>query len=245
MSEPASTAVLNGRLRECDRLLPRPQSIPGDRRPPDESTVTWEEFCDPDRPWLSRCVEEWQERGGFRHHRAATVLVAFRFGWLACCATVPEYHWQVEMPSLAGLRVALGSGGRLSALRPTGALRRPAGTAVPPEQWWQDLSAAFTPLTEALNALGGPAPDSHEYWGNPVGLAATVLWRLERAGMPGDLVGAARELVTATGRSELVRIDAERGRPWVRRSTCCQWWRAGGGYCAECVLQDSPTRQRA
>ncbi|MET1071197.1 MAG: (2Fe-2S)-binding protein [Umezawaea sp.] len=28
----------------------------------------------------------------------------------------------------------------------------------------------------------------------------------------------------------------------ARRRTCCQWWRAGGGYCAECVLLDSPSR---
>ncbi|WP_249124701.1 hypothetical protein [Saccharopolyspora erythraea] len=231
-----SAAVLRGRVRECDRLLPRPGTVPHS----DVPTVGWREFCDPAGPWLGRCVEEWQERGGFRHRRAGIVLVAFRFGWLACCATVPEYHLGVEIPSLEGLRVVVSGEGRLSALRTTGALPAEAG----PADWWRQLSDAFTPLAEALHALGGPEPGSHEYWGNPVGSIATVLWRLQRGGMPGDVVRSARELRAATGRAELLDIDPDRDGPWMRRRTCCQWWRGTGGYCDECVLWDSSARKR-
>ncbi|WP_328795848.1 hypothetical protein [Halosaccharopolyspora lacisalsi] len=227
--------MLSGRLRECDRLLPRPGSVPAERAEP---TVSWPEFCDPDGPWLSRCAEEWQERGEFRHHRAGLVLVAFRFGWLAACATVPEHHFGAALPSLEGLRVSVDDGGRLAGLRLTGeAVEAP----ISERRWWEEVSAAFAPLTEALHALGGPKPGSHEYWGNPVGLVGTVLGRLERAGMPGNVMESARRLSAATGRPELLRIDPELSGTWARRRTCCQWWRrTGGGYCAECVLHDSP-----
>ncbi|GAA2801370.1 hypothetical protein GCM10010470_40530 [Saccharopolyspora taberi] len=222
--------MLRGRLRECDRLLPRPGTTP--LNPP---AIAWEEFCDPDRPWLSGCVEEWQRRGGFRHRRAGIVLVAFRFGWLACCATVPEHHLGAPVPSLSGLRVVVNDEGRLTTLRPTG--RAPGGA----DQWWRQLREAFEPLTEALHALGGPRPDSHEYWGNPVGLIGPVLWRLQQAGIPGDAPATARELRAATSRPELLDID-ERLRPWARRRTCCQYWRGTGGYCDECVLWNSASR---
>ncbi|MDA3625325.1 hypothetical protein [Saccharopolyspora oryzae] len=227
-----SPAVLSGRLRECDRLLPRPRTVPSSSLP----TVPWAEFCDPAGPWLSRCAAEWQERGGFRHQRAGIVLVAFRFGWLACCATVPEHYLGAAVPSLRDLHVAVTAEGRLSALRPSGA---EAGRT--PQEWWRDLAEAFEPLTEALHALGGPCPESHEYWGNPVGSVGTVLWRLQRAGMPGDAIATARELLAATGREHLLDITPTRN-PWPRRTTCCQWWRAGGGYCDECVLWNSASR---
>ncbi|GAA4887646.1 hypothetical protein [Saccharopolyspora cebuensis] len=231
-----SAAVLRGRLRECDRLLPRPGSVP----PGDRPVVPWAEFCDPAGPWLRGCAEEWQRRGGFRHHRAGLVLVAFRFGWLACCATVPEYHLGAPVPALSGLRVVVGPDGRLSALVPGD-----EHVAAPePASWWRSVAAAFRPLAGALHALGGPRPGSHEYWGNPVGGLGTVLWRLQRAGMPGDAQATARALRAATGRAELLDLDADR-EPWVRRRTCCQWWRReGGGWCAECVLWDSAARQR-
>lgn len=230
-----SSAVLHARVRECDRLLPRPGSVPSSTLP----TVPWREFCDPDGPWLRRCVEEWQQRGGFRHRRAGIVLVAFRFGWLACCATVPECHLGAPVPALDELRVAVTDEGRLSGLRPTAEpLESPS-----PQQWWRQVEAAFVPLTEGLHALGGPAPDSHEYWGNPVGLLGAVLWRLDCAGLPGDAVATARALRAATGREHLLDID-ERRVPWARRSTCCQWWRANGtGYCSECVLWNSAARR--
>ncbi|MGW3467812.1 (2Fe-2S)-binding protein [Saccharopolyspora sp. NPDC000995] len=233
-TEPCSRAVLLGRLRECDRILPRPGTI----RSPSIPTVPWDDFCDPAGPWLACCVAEWQERGGFRHHRAGVVLVAFRFGWLACCATVPEYHLGVPLPSLAGLRVAVTAEGRLSGLRPTGDQLGESS----PQQWWAQLCRAFEPLTRALHALGGPAPESQEYWGNPVGSLGTVLWRLQRCGLPGDAMATARELRAATGREHLLDIDPERD-PWTRRTTCCQWWRnPGSGYCEECVLWNSRSR---
>ncbi|RKT82265.1 hypothetical protein SAMN05421805_111183 [Saccharopolyspora antimicrobica] len=226
-----SPAVLAGRVRECDRLLPRPGTVPVSGLP----TTPWAEFCDPAGPWLPRCVEEWQERGGFRHRRAGLVLVAFRFGWLAACATVPEFHLGAPVPSLRDLRVAITAEGRLSALRPA------TSQPVTAQQWWQDLAEAFEPLTEALHALGGPPPESHEYWGNPVGSVGTVLWHLQRAGLPGDAIATARELLGATNREHLLDIAPDRD-PWPRRTTCCQWWRAGGGYCDECVLWNSASR---
>ncbi|MEV6230490.1 hypothetical protein AB0L88_21785 [Saccharopolyspora shandongensis] len=233
-TEPCSPAVLLGRLRECDRLLPRPGTI----RSPTLPTVPWAEFCDPAGPWLARCVEEWQERGEFRHRRAGIVLVAFRFGWLACCATVPEYHLGAPLPALDGLRVAITTEGRLSGLRPTGELEQSS-----PQLWWDQLRRAFEPLTEGLHALGGPTPESPEYWGSPVGSIGTVLWRLQRSGLPGDAIATARELRAATGRERLLDIAPERD-PWPRRTTCCQWWRKpGSGYCEECVLWNSPNRR--
>lgn len=229
-----STAVLTGRLRECDRLLPRPGSFPT----PDRQTVPWHEFCDPGGPWLHRCIEEWQQRGEFRHHRAGIVLVAFRFGWLACCATVPEQHLGLPGPALSGLRVAITDEGRLSGLRPD---PDRAGRA-DEQQWWADLRAAFAPLAAALRDSGGPSTDSHEYWGNPVGSIGTVLWRLHRAGMPGDAAATARRLRATTGAEHLLDIDEQRS-PWTRRRTCCQWWRKrDGGYCDECVLWSSRSR---
>ncbi|TDD35902.1 hypothetical protein [Saccharopolyspora elongata] len=51
-TEPCSPAVLLGRLRECDRLLPRPGTI----RSPTLPTVPWAEFCDP-KPGNGYCEE--------------------------------------------------------------------------------------------------------------------------------------------------------------------------------------------
>jgi hypothetical protein len=165
------------------------------------------------------------------------VLVSFRAGWLACCATVPEHHLGAPLATLSGLRVVVGEGGRLTALHLTGD-PRDHSTA---DDWWRQLETMFTPLVEGLHALGGPLPDSQEYWGNPVGLLGVVLWRLQRGGMPGDHVATARELRAATGKDHLLDID-ESASCWARRRTCCQVWRGENGYCAECVLWRSPKR---
>lgn len=228
-------AVLLGRLHECDRLLPRPSRTPTET----VTRVRWAEFCDPAGPWLPTCVEEWQERGGFRHRRAGLVLVAFRAGWLACCASVPEYHLAASIPALSTLDAMVDEHGRLRALSTTEVAVEPDA-----DRWWQEMRAFFAPLAESLHTLGGPPPSSHEYWGNPVGLLGTVLWRLQRAGLPGDAVHSASELRAATGLPELLDLDREPPGPWARRRTCCQWWRrAGGGYCDECVLWSSRSRQ--
>lgn len=234
MSPRVSPAVLSGRLRECDRQFPRPGSNP---LPPAE-TVPWREFCDPEQPWLAGCIEEWQRRGGFRHHRAGVVLVAFRYGWLVCCATVPEYHLGGAPARLDTMSVGLGTSGNLARVIPTG--ETVAATA---RSWWQQVRSVFEPLCAGLHALGGPSPDNHQYWGNAVGLMGAVLWRMHRVGLPGDVLSTAHELRAATEAEGLLRLG-DTARPWIRRTTCCQWWRSGANYCAECVLWDSAERTR-
>ncbi|HEX6343114.1 hypothetical protein [Umezawaea sp.] len=212
-------------LARCDELLPR--AAVGE-------AVPWRDFCSAGGPHLTTCVEEWQRRGGFRHHRAAVVLVAFRAGWLACCATVPEVHWGLPVPVLASADAVLGPDGRLAGLAVRE--RRPVDV----RGWWADVDAFFAPLARSLVALGAR---EKELWGNPVGLIGAVAARMAAGGVPGDLLATATAMRAATGRAELLTLTGTAEGWRARRRTCCQWWRAGGGYCGECVLLDSPSRR--
>ncbi|PRY42767.1 (2Fe-2S)-binding protein [Umezawaea tangerina] len=213
-------------LARCDRLLPRSAS---------GRSVPWSDFCSPDGPWLTGCVDEWQARGGFTHHRAAVVLVAFRAGWLACCATIPEVHFGLPVPDLATASAVLGPDGGLAGL----STRR--SHPLDARGWWHGVEAFFAPLARSLTAMG--ARDA-ELWGNPVGLIGAVARRMADGGLPGDLLATASALRDATGRPGLLTLAGTADDWRARRRTCCQWWRAGGGYCAECVLHDSPARAR-
>lgn len=235
MDTPVTPAVLRGRLRECDRQFPRPGSNPY----PPPTTVPWREFCDPNQPWLARCVEEWQQRGDFQHRRGALVLVAFRVGWLLNCASVPEMHLGGVVPQLDEMRAGIGERGQLTTLLPTQEAALGA-----PEDWWHQLHNAFVPLCTGLHELGGPVPNSHQYWGNLVGLLGAVLWRMHQAGLPGNTLETAHRLRAATGAEQLLQLDGQ-ANPWMRRTTCCQWWRSGANYCVECVLWDSHSRNAA
>ncbi|WP_199439169.1 (2Fe-2S)-binding protein [Umezawaea beigongshangensis] len=216
----------------CDEVLPRRADGP---------VVPWAEFCDPDAEHLRRCAQEWQRRGGFAHRRAGIVLIAFRAGWLGCCATVPEIHFGLPLPALSSAGAVLGEGGRLAGLR-FGDPVDDGGDGDRSALWWRETEAFFAPLARGLAAIGGPRADAAELWGNPVGLIGAVAARLASAGAPGDLLGTARALRDATGRAGLLSLRGT-GDDWTaRRRTCCQWWRAGGDYCAECVLHDSPAR---
>ncbi|SHG62720.1 (2Fe-2S)-binding protein [Streptoalloteichus hindustanus] len=227
-------------LSRCSEVLPRPVAAPG----PDHILVDWREYCDPAVRWLRACVEEWQERGQFRHHRAGTVLVAFRAGWLATSATVPEYHLGAPLPSLAGARAVLDSEGRLMHLSLSGSDQVLSDADASADAWWSELHQFFAPLAEGLAAVGGPPADSDQYWGNPVGLVGEVLRRVATLGAPGDVRASAHRLRAASGREHLLVLRNHPDGSWSRRRTCCQWWRRDGGYCTDCVLHDSPVRAR-
>ncbi|PRW63579.1 hypothetical protein [Actinopolyspora mortivallis] len=218
------------------RALARPGRTTTETR-----TVPWERFCDPEQPYLADNVRHWQRRAGFEHHRAGTVLVAFRACWLMLCATIPEYHLGTDFPSARGTRAVVTPDGFLHGLLPGPAVR--TGTdedrAV---RWWTEVSALVTPLTRGLAGIGGPPADSDQYWGNAVGLIGEVLRRADRDGIGGDTLASALTLRAATGREDLVRVTATPEGLWTRRRTCCQMWRSGTGYCTECVLHDSPAR---
>jgi hypothetical protein len=225
-------------LSRCTRSLTRP----GAASAADE--VDWWEFCDPAAGRLSRSAREWQRLGGFRHHRAGTVLVVFRASWLALCATIPEYHLGLPVPSLLGTRVAIGHGGLVEGLVLSEKDHSPVAGSDRAHRWWRDITTFIAPLTRGLAALGGPSPDSDQYWGNAVGLIGEVLRRLAADGADGDPLATAMELRAATGRDDLLEVRATPRGLWSRRRTCCQLWRCGAGFCTECVLHDAPARTR-
>jgi len=212
-------------LTRCDDLLPRKTT---------GKPVPWHEFCSPDAPHLTACAAEWQQRGTFTHHRAALVLIAFRAGWLACCTTIPEVHLGLPVPVLTSANALLGPDGRLAGL--AAGERQPMNA----HEWWSDVNAFFTPLARSLVALGAR---EKELWGNPVGLIGTVTARMASGGVPGDLLATATTLRAATSRTDLLTLSGTAENWQTRRRTCCQWWRASGGYCTDCVLQDSPSRR--
>lgn len=221
-----STARL---LDRCTRSLARAPEHP-------EKLVPWSEFCRPLSGLLSCNVREWQRLGGFQHHRAATVLVAFRASWLALCATVPERHLGLPIPSLAAARAAVDDRGMLQGL-----VLDPQNTA---NSWWTTVSGFLSPLTEGLAALGGPPPDSDQYWGNAVGLIGEVLRRMATDGAGGNVFDTAVELRNATGRDDLLDLSSTPRGLRSRRRTCCQLWRANAGCCTECVLHNAPRSRR-
>ncbi|WP_101377283.1 hypothetical protein [Saccharopolyspora spinosa] len=205
--------------------------------------IAWEDFCDPAGQWLRLSVQGWQRLGGFTHHRAGITLVSFRASWLALCATIPEYHRGLDLPSFEGARVTVNAEGLLEGL----VLPDRSVSLVPgrdrAEWWWRIVEAFIAPLTRALEALGGPPASSDQYWGNTVGLIGEVLRRLADDGIGGDVFAAGLELRSATGRTDLLSLHAVPGSVFSRRRTCCQLWRCGLGYCIECVLHDAPARK--
>lgn len=227
-------------LRRCTRSLARPAAAGT------SELLPWSEFCDPGAGRLLESVRAWQRLGGFDHHRAGTVLVAFRASWLALCATVPEYHLGLDVPPLARAHVIVGASGVVDGLvlpdRPPAAA---ASGEVSASSWWRTVSGFVAPLTRSLAAVGGPAASSDQYWGNAVGLIGEVLRRIAAHGAGGNVLATAAELRSATGRADLLDLRGEAGGLWSRRRTCCQLWRSGTGYCTECVLHDSPSRRQA
>ena len=204
-------------------------------RPVDGGTIVpWAEFCDADRGWLTGTVRRWLQVGGFDHHRAGTVLVMFRASWLTLCATIPEHHLGLPLPSLTSARAAVDDDGMLDGLVPDD---EPAG-----QPWWPTVCEFLTPLTRGLAAIGGPPPESDQYWGNAVGLIGEVLRRMASDGAGGDVMATATALRAATGREDLLDFAAAETGLWSRRRTCCQLWRCGAGYCTECVLHNAPRR---
>lgn len=216
-------------LDRCTRSLARAPGHPA-------KLVPWAEFCRPDSQLLAGNASEWQRLGGFHHHRAATVLVAFRASWLALCATVPEHHLGLPIPSLTTARAALDDRGMLQGLV--------LGRSGPGDDWWTAVSDFLSPLTEGLAALGGPPPESDQYWGNAVGLIGEVLRRMAADGAGGNVLDTALELRNATGREDLLDLRAAPQGLHSRRRTCCQLWRANAGTCTECVLHDAPRSRR-
>lgn len=214
-------------LARCTRSLARaPEHA--------EELVPWAEFCHPLSDLLSCNVSEWQRLGGFQHHRAATVLLMFRASWLALCATVPEHHLGLPLPSLTTARAAVDDRGMLQGLA--------LDPRITGNHWWTTVSDFLAPLTEGLAALGGPPPESDQYWGNAVGLIGEVLRRMADDGAGGDVLGTALELRSATGREDLLDLSATPRGLHSRRRTCCQLWRADAGCCDECVLHNAPRR---
>jgi hypothetical protein len=161
----------------------------------------------------------------------------FRASWLALCATVPEYHLELPVPSLATARAAVDGQDMLRGL-----VLAPSSTT---RSWWSEVVAFLAPVTDGLAALGGPPPESDQYWGNAVGLIGEVLRRLAADGAGGNVLATAIELREATGREDLLDVRATSKGLWSRRRTCCQLWRANAGCCTECVLHNAPrTRHR-
>ncbi|GAB3671658.1 hypothetical protein GCM10027597_05000 [Saccharopolyspora tripterygii] len=197
--------------------------------------LAWESYCDETNGFLARNVQAWQRLAGFQHHRAGTVLVAFRASWLALCATVPEHHFGWPVPSLAEASVVVDADGLVHGL-----VLRDRSCA---NAWWPNVSHFLAPLTRGLEAIGGPPADSDQYWGNAVGLLGEVLRRLAADGAGGDVLATAVQLRAETGRADLLDVGATQSGLWSRRRTCCQLWRSGTGYCTECVLHNAPRRK--